>query len=495
MIGTTVGNYHIDEKLGAGGMGVVYRATDKQLGRPVAIKTLTLGSTMQREFLARFLREARAESQLQHPCVVVIHQLSMESDPPYIVMEYVEGKTLKETIAGKPLPVNKFCEIAIQVADGLAAAHEKNIVHRDIKSQNIMLTPRGQVKILDFGLAKMKEATKPSAALDKTMVLGEGSLTSEAEAETIQDFKTTAGTIMGTASNMSPEQALAAEVDVRSDIFSFGVMLYEMATGLMPFDTGSPTATLLAILQKEPAPVIEVNPETPPELGRLIHQCLAKDKIFRPSSADVREDLKKIQASLSANKLVDPGVRTVLQHTAAGMPSGAQPPAPPAAARVTSPGAAAGPPPAPTADRRGARSTGGGRRSVALAQQSPPAADSAAPGVSKAKKQLYWAIKLTRIVVSWGTMAWPLGFLLYFLMLGGIVHPKKLEGTVVMAFLQAVVVPVVLWVKSVITARVAYQSWDFLVLGLGVAAFFARLLVIAPLEKAEDWAKPKQTSR
>ena len=135
MIGTTLGNYHIDEKLGAGGMGVVYRATDKQLGRTVAIKTLTLGSAMQREFLARFLREAKAQSQLQHPSVVAIHQLSLEGDPPYIVMEYVEGRTLKDIISGKPLPVNQLCEIAIQVADGLAAAHEKNIVHRDIKSQ------------------------------------------------------------------------------------------------------------------------------------------------------------------------------------------------------------------------------------------------------------------------------------------------------------------------------------------------------------------------
>ena len=490
MIGTILGNYQIDEKLGAGGMGVVYRATDKQLGRRVAIKTLTLGSTMQREFMARFLREARAESQLQHPCVVVIHQLSLENDPPYIVMEYVEGRTLKEIISGKPLPVNQLCEIAIQVADGLAAAHEKDIIHRDIKSQNIMLTPRGQVKILDFGLAKIKETASqqvPSGE-EKTMCYGEAAAEPAEEAETIQDFKTTAGTIMGTASNMSPEQALGAEVDVRSDIFSFGVTLYEMATGLMPFSTGSPAATLLAILQKDPTPILEISPEIPPELARLIHQCLTKDRVFRPSAADLKEDLKRIQASLSANKVVDSGVRTVLQQTGIATATALQPPAePPAAAPssvapASSPHAGATPSESPSFERP-------------VLVRLAPAASPDAPSVSKARKQLYWAIKLTRVVVSWAALIWPLGFFLYFLILGGVVQSKKLEGTVVMALLQAVVVPLVSWVKSVITVRVAYQNWDFMVLGLAAAALFARALLLAPLEKAEDWAKGKPASR
>jgi len=489
MIGTTLGNYVIDEKLGAGGMGVVYRATDKQLGRTVAIKTLTLGGGMQREFMARFLREAKAQSQLQHPCVVAIHQLSLEGDPPYIVMEYVEGRTLKDIISGKPLPVGQLCEIAIQVADGLAAAHEKNIVHRDIKSQNIMLTPRGQVKILDFGLAKMKEAGKPSAAAAdtaKTMIFGEGAMEEEAasEAETIQDFKTTAGTIMGTASNMSPEQALGTEVDARSDIFSFGVTLYEMATGLMPFDTGSPAATLLAILQKDPKPVMEITPQIPPELARLIHQCLTKERNFRPSAADLKEDLKTIQASLSANKLVDSGVRTVLQQTGIATATVLQPPAGPSAvapaveAPVSSQGSGAAPPYYPSSGR------------PELVRPAP--AVSPEPEVSRTRKELYWAFKLTRIAVSWGTMAWSLSFVLYFFLLGGMLQPKKLEGTAVMAFLQVLVVPLVSWVKSVITIHLAYHNWDFMILGLGLVTLFVRALVLIPFEKAEDWAKPRQ---
>lgn len=492
MIGNDLGGYHIDEKLGAGGMGVVYRATDKQLGRPVAIKTLTLGGTMQREFLARFLREAKAQSQLQHPCVVAIHQLSLEGDPPYIVMEYVEGRTLKDIIAGKPLPVGQLCEIAIQVADGLAAAHEKDIIHRDIKSQNIMLTPRGQVKILDFGLAKIKEAGKSSSAgsdTAKTMVFGEGAMEAEPEAETIQDFKTQAGTIMGTASNMSPEQALGTEVDARSDMFSFGVTLYEMATGLMPFDAGAPAATLLAILQKDPKPVMEISPGIPPELARLIHQCLTKERNFRPSAADLKEDLKKIQASLSANKLVDPGVHTVLQQAGIAAPSGTQPAAAPppteapaVAAPVSSQSASAAPAYTPAAARP-------------VLVRPAEAVAPAGPSVSHAKKELYWALKLTRIAVSWGTMAWALSFLLYFFLLGGMIQPKKLEGTAVMAFLQAVAVPVVSWVKSVISLRVAYHNWDFMIVAVALVALFVRALVLMPFEKAEDWAKPKQTSR
>ncbi|MDP9263851.1 MAG: hypothetical protein M3O85_05970, partial [Acidobacteriota bacterium] len=253
------------------------------------------------------------------------------------------------------------------------------------------------------------------------------------------------------------------------------VVLYEMATGLMPFDTGSPTATLLAILQEEPRPVMEIRPEIPPELARRIHQCLAKDKIFRPSSADMKEDLKKIQASLSANKLVAPDLRAAVPPTLGGIRGAGHPSAAGEPAQVASAG------------------TGAARSSSPALGKPGTAMPAPGSGVSTASKQLFWAIKLTRIAVSWGMIAWALGFVLYFLILGGLIHQEK--GTVVMSFLQAVVVPVVSWARSALGIHLAFRSWDFLVLGLGVAAVFASVLVTIPFGYAERWARPKRGSR
>ncbi|HET7842312.1 MAG TPA: serine/threonine-protein kinase, partial [Terriglobia bacterium] len=248
------GNYRIDEKLGEGGMGVVYLATDEELERRVALKTLISGAGQDEERLARFLREAKAVSRLQHPSIVTMYHFGVEGDTRYLVMEYIEGKTLRKIISGKPLPISQLIEYAIQVADGLALAHEKGVIHRDLKAENVMITPRGQVKILDFGLAKLKEV-KPQAADEETA------------------FRTEFGMVVGTVSTMSPEQAMGREVDARSDIFSLGVILYQMATGKLPFEGPTPQATLALILNQEPVAVSDLNPEVPPELARLIQQC------------------------------------------------------------------------------------------------------------------------------------------------------------------------------------------------------------------------------
>jgi len=296
MIGSTFGNYRIDSKLGEGGMGVVYRATDTELDRPVAIKTLI--SAADEDSVARFLREAKAASRLQHPAIITIHQFGVEAGTRFLVMEYVEGKTLKRVINGAPMHLNQLCEIAIQVADGLEMAHEAGVIHRDMKAENVMVTPRGQVKILDFGLAKLKE---PEAAQ------GDDSPTV---------YQTQVGVIMGTISHMSPEQALGSEVDPRADIFSFGVVLYEMTTGKMPFDGPTPQATLARILNQEPDAVRTLNPDAPPELEQLINDCLKKNRLERPSALQVRDRLKNIQASLSVGKIVS-GI-----HPTVAMPAG-----------------------------------------------------------------------------------------------------------------------------------------------------------------------------
>nr|MDP9263804.1 serine/threonine protein kinase [Acidobacteriota bacterium] len=274
MIGSTLGNYRVDEKIGVGGMGEVYRATDLKLGRTVAIKTLTaVSAEAQREALARFLREAKAQSRLQHPSIVTIHQVGTADEIRYIVMEFIEGKTLKKVVAGTPLSPSQVCEYGIQIAEGLAVAHEAGIIHRDMKSQNVMITTRGQVKVLDFGLAKLKEApgAAPAAPVDlgKTQMYGEEP--ANAASADPAEFKTKVGVIMGTATNMSPEQCLGTEVDARSDMFSLGVVLYEMATGRMPFEAPIAAALLMQILQKEPPLVRQVAPAVPLELEQLIH--------------------------------------------------------------------------------------------------------------------------------------------------------------------------------------------------------------------------------
>jgi len=272
MIGKTISHYKILEKLGEGGMGVVYKAHDAQLDRDVALKFLPQFLTSDPSEKERFYHEARAASALNHPNITTVHEISEHEGQLFIAMELVEGKTLKQLVVSESLSVKKVLDITIQVGEGLTAAHEKEIVHRDIKSENIIVTPKGQAKIMDFGLAKVKGATK----LTKT------------------------GSTLGTAAYMSPEQARGEEVDHRSDIFSFGVVLYELLTGRLPFKGEHQAALIYSIVNEEPQPVARFNEKTTPEMEHIVSKSLAKDKEDRYQHiddllADLRHERKKIE--------------------------------------------------------------------------------------------------------------------------------------------------------------------------------------------------------
>src|SRR6202166_3543205 len=275
MIGQQVSHYRILGKLGGGGMGVVYEAEDLKLGRHVALKVIPENLMGDAKSLERFAREARAASQLNHPNICTIHGIEDNNGHPFIVMEKLDGESLKQHIAGHPMGVEEVLDVGVQVAEALVASHAKGIVHRDIKPANIFLTPSGQVKVLDFGLAKLVQ--NPGA-------------------EDADQSLTAVGIIPGTAVYMSPEQARSETVDARSDLFSFGVVLYEMSTGKKPFHGNNSLLTLDAVLHQKPTPPHDLNSKIPIELQGIIGKAMEKDRSHRyQSAAEIRSDLAQLK--------------------------------------------------------------------------------------------------------------------------------------------------------------------------------------------------------
>ena len=295
MIGQTVSHYHILSKLGGGGMGVVYEAEDLRLGRHVALKFIPEHLVKDPRALERFTREARAASQLNQPNICTIHDIEDNDGHPFIVMEKLEGESLKQRIHGKALELEDLLDIAVQVADALAASHAKGIVHRDIKPANIFLTPNGQVKILDFGLAKLAKDQSLGMTTDSSL----------------EESLTQVGVIPGTAVYMSPEQARSEDLDVRSDIFSFGVVLFEMATGKKPFTGTNVVMTLHAVINSKPASPRSINPAVPPELEAIIGKAMEKDRNLRYKNAtEMKADLVKLKTKTGT----EPALRSGLRH-------------------------------------------------------------------------------------------------------------------------------------------------------------------------------------
>lgn len=451
LAGTTFGPYRIEEKLGQGGMGVVYKATDTALQRPVALKMIKGKQAETEGGQARFMREARAASRLQHPCIVTIYQFGVEGDTEFIAMEFVEGNSLRKLLHDGPLPLADLYRVAVQVAEGLAAAHEANVVHRDLKGDNIMVMPKGAVKILDFGLAKLKDPAPDESD------------------DTATAFQTQAGLAVGTATHMSPEQAMGRDVDGKSDVFSFGVVLYHMATGKMPFSGPNAATTMAQILDANPTPVRELNPDVPEELALLTSRCLQKNKAHRPPAADVLKILRALRDAQGGGRgaAAVAAALSPLDSPAAGVASPS-----PVPGGVT---AWQTPPQGVLSPGSGYPATRPSGQQTVLMEDEPPPQPS----------PFYRPMVILDSIITWITVALLLALAVLFVASGLPVFAKDMEQYSLYLQAKALLAPLVDYVHRITEQKDSARIWDMTYPGVGIGLLIVRAFILWPVRSAQ----------